>query len=139
MTKNNRSSDWEYREFIYQEWQPDQVWITLGGNNPRTAAYARSLLWERVQDSVTYELRRWLGEGWEPVDEIGSHALSICAAETAGPRVDGSDVALWLLTGGIALLMRLVLGDPPRVYAMYRPDAFRVQVRRLKLARQEAM
>ncbi len=131
-------SNWEYQDFIYQEWQPDHVWATLGGNNPRSAAYARSFLWDTVKENVNHELCRWLGEGWEPVDEIGSHALSIRAAETVGPRVDGSDVALWLLTGGVALLMRLVLGTPPRVYAIYRPAEFRVQVRRLKVSESEA-
>ncbi len=142
MARNNRASsrtDWEYREFIYQEWQPDQVWITLGGNNPRTAAYARSFLWNTVKDNITDELRRWCGEGWELVDEIGSQSLSIRAAETVGPRVDGSDVALWLLTGGLALVMRLILGNPPRVYATYRPAEFRVQVRRPRVSLTEPL
>ncbi len=126
-------SAWEYRDFIYQKWQPDQVWICLNGSDPSTAAYARSFLWETVRGDVIPELGRLLREGWEPTEEVGPSALHLRATQASGPCVNASDIALWLLTAGVALVVRLFLGSSPRVYAVYRPDEFHIQVRRPKL------
>ncbi len=121
---------WEYRDFVYQKWRTNQVWICVDGSNPYAARVARSLLWETVQSDVIPELDRWRHEGWEPTEEVGPSALHLHTIQTKDSCVDSADIALWLLTAGLALVIRLLVGYSPRVYSEFRPDEFRIQVRR---------
>jgi len=122
--------EWEYRDFIYQDWIPDQAWSCLEGADEPTQTYAQFALWKSIQEEVAVELDRWRLDGWEPISEIGPQGLKIYRTDRIGPPIDVADIALWLLTAGVALLVYLFVGGAPRTYSTYRPAEFRVRVRR---------
>lgn len=122
--------DWEYTNFTYQEWQPNHIWSSLTDLDRYTAPLARQFFWQESQDSIMAELEKWESEGWEPVGAIGPEAIKLRSSEQVEKAIDFSELILWISTFGVALFVRLLLGNPPRRYTFYSPVEFRVQMRR---------
>ena len=122
--------DWEYTNFSFQQWQPQEIWSGLTDLDRYTAPLARQFFWQGSQDRIKAELEKWESEGWEPVDDIGPEAIKLRKSELVDRTIDFSDIVLWISTLGVALIVRLILGNPPRRYTFYSPVEFRVQMRR---------
>ena len=122
--------DWEYTNFTYQQWQPQDIWSSLTDLDRYTAPLARQFFWQESQDSIMAELEKWESEGWEPVEVIGPEAIKLRKSEQVEKTIDFAELVLWVSTFGVALLVRLILGNPPRRYTFYSPVEFRVQMRR---------
>ena len=122
--------DWEYTNFTYQEWQPNDIWSSLTDLDRYTAPLARQFFWQESQDSILAELEKWESQGWEPVDTIGPDAIKLRKSEQIEKSIDFSEFILWITTFGVAFLVRLILGNPARRYTFYSPVEFRGQMRR---------
>ncbi len=126
-----RNPDWEYTYFTYQTWQPDEVWCSLSSPEQLTAPQARRFFWQRAEPRIRAELRPFIDAGWQPVEAIGPNALKVRRSEKVQLGLDPSDILLWFMTLGVALLIQLVL-DMPRRYTTFQPIQFRLHLQRRK-------
>ncbi len=126
-----RNSDWDYTYFTYQTWQPDEVWCSLTTNEQLTAPQARRFFWQKSRQRILADLRPLIEQGWQPVEAIGPDALKVRRSEKVQLGIDPSDVLLWFMTLGIALLVQLML-DMPRQYTTFQPVQFRLRLQRQK-------
>ncbi len=126
-----RNSDWDYTYFTYQAWQPDEVWCSLTNNEHLTAPQARRFFWQRAEQRILADLRPLIEQGWQPVEAIGPDSLKVRRSENVQLGIDPSDVLLWFMTLGLALVIQLVL-DMPRRYTTFQPVQFRVRLQRRK-------
>lgn len=122
----------EYRYFIYQTWQPDEVWCSLSSLERLTAPQARRYFWQKAENRILADLQALLDEGWQPADPIGPEAMRVRRIERVQFGIDLSDVFLWFITLGAALLIQLLL-DAPRCYTIYQPLQFRLRLKRRML------
>lgn len=121
---------WEYREFVYQEWTLDSRWVSLVSDERYTLPLALDFFWQIYQRQILCELLRWHDEGWEPLEEpvVGDLRLRRTEAVTSG--IGPSDILLWVVTFGIALLLQILARELPRRYITYEPIEYRLQMRR---------
>ena len=129
-----RNPDWEYTYFTYQAWQPDEVWCSLTSGEQYTAPQARQFFWQKAEPRILADLRPLLAAGWQPGESIGPEAIKVRRSEKVQLGIDPSDVLLWFMTLGVALLMQLVL-DMPRRYTTFQPVQFRLRLQRRKSQR----
>lgn len=71
----------------------------------------------------------WQADGWEPLDQIGPDAIRLQRTEYVKSTPDFSDVLLWIMTFGVALVIQVFTGISRR-YVSYRPVEFMVRLRR---------
>ncbi len=131
MSLTLENSEWEYTYFTYQAWQPDEVWCSLSSPEQLTAPLARRFFWEKAEPRILAALRPLLDAGWQPREAIGPAALKVCRFEKIQLGIDPSDVLLWFMTLGIALLIQLVM-NAPRRYTTFQPVQFRLRMQRHK-------
>ncbi len=124
-----RNSDWEYTYFTYQTWQPDEVWCSLTSSERLTAPQVRRFFWQKAEPRIVADLRPLIEQGWQPVEAIGPNALEVRRSERVQLGIDPSDVLLWFMTLGLALLIQLVM-NAPRRYTTFQPVQFRLRLQR---------
>ncbi|MEP7287305.1 MAG: hypothetical protein ABI947_16235 [Chloroflexota bacterium] len=125
-------TDWEYEDFVFQKWHPGESWMGLEFDKHEASAYVRSYLWNTFEDRITAELQTWRNQGWELAGEVGPAALQLQRTATVDTSIDAADVVLWIATAGLALIVQILMGSPPRTFATYVPTEFRVPMRRLR-------
>lgn len=130
MTKTSEIR-WECKDFIYRRWASPDVWAGLSPDDKDTASLAQLTSWQTHQAEITNELRRWQEQGWQALGEPGPASIRLRKSIRIDSRIAPSDIFLWFMTLGIALILQLVL-DTPRRYAIYKPVEFRLPMRQLR-------
>ena len=74
-------------------------------------------------------------DGWVLADELGSEAIKLRKTQKIEFGVQASDVLLWFMTLGVALVIQLFLNIPRR-YIVYEPVQVRIRMSRLKQQRE---
>ncbi len=131
MSLVHRNPDWECTDFTYQTWQPDEVWCSLSSPEQLTAPQARRFFWQKAEQRILADLTPLIEQGWQPIESIGPEALEVSRSERVQLGIDPSEVLLWFMTLGVALLIQVVL-DMPRRYTTFRPIQFRLRLQRRK-------
>jgi hypothetical protein len=121
---------WEYKDFIYDSWQPDETWSCVSYRDNYWLAEARQFFWETSRDRIMAELQKWLDQGWELLEDVGPDAIAVSQVERKVNNAQIIDVFLWIMTLGIAFILQYWLNNPRRV-TVYKPVEFRVKMRRL--------
>ncbi len=122
---------WEYRDFIYHQWDSHDLWIGLSYDDTDTATVAQSIFWETHRDNITCAIQGWQEQGWDVLLEPGPAAISLEKSVRLDRHIDPADILLWFMTLGLALVIQLLL-DTPRRYVTYKPCEFRLRMHRLK-------
>jgi hypothetical protein len=125
---------WEYTQFTFENWKPNQKWACLTAQSRaydrRTASVAREVFWQDAGESVMRQLQNWLNSGWEPLEAVGPEAIQLETTEIVQSGIGLEHVFLWLLTLGIALIIQLFMGESHQRYICYAPKTFSVTLRR---------
>lgn len=120
----------EYHEFVYRQWTLDQTWVCLANGEHTTLSPARDFFWQTYRPQILDELQKWHDDGWEVAEEPGAKNFRLRSVESVNNAIDPSDILLWIMTLGIALLMRFWVRESPRRYVTYEPIEFRLRLRR---------
>ncbi|HLY25722.1 MAG TPA: hypothetical protein VKQ72_05240 [Aggregatilineales bacterium] len=129
---NTSENRWEYRDFIYHQWNARDIWASLSPNDRDTASLAQLTFWHSHQAEIKNTLNRWQEQGWEALGEPGPASIRLRKSIRIDSHIAPSDILLWFMTLGIALFVQLVL-DTPRRYATYKPLEFRLRMRHLNV------
>lgn len=127
-TPNKRK--WESHEFVYEQWTLANSWVCLASDGYDTLLPALDFFWHTYQSQILNEIQKWYDDGWEPMEEPGVQGFKLNWVEVTSHGIDPSDILLWFLTLGVALLMQLWIGELPRRYVTYEPIEYRLQMRR---------
>jgi hypothetical protein len=126
-----RTLDREYTNLTLQMGQSNESWTALAGVEELAELQAREYFWQKTQERVLEEVNRLQNEGWEPVEPIGPESIKLRKSQSIDFSILPSDVLLWFMTLGIALIMQLIMNTPRR-YVTYRPVQVRIRMSRLK-------
>src|SRR5437762_12672475 len=99
--------EWERRDFVFRDWQPEESWCSLDTPDRHSARQIQQLFWEQAQGRIRAELDEWTRDGWELLEFAGPAAIKLRKSEQLDFEVDPSDVVLWLMTCGLGLLVHL--------------------------------
>ena len=61
-------SHWEYQDFVFRAWEPEDTWscVTYRGNN--WADDARQYFWETARERIAADLQGWYDQRWEALE-----------------------------------------------------------------------
>ncbi|SRR5258706_1005502 len=118
---------WEYRDFTYNTWQPQNAYSCTSYKPNQWVIEARQFFWENSREQISAVLQTWFDQGWEALDEIGPDAISVSQSER-NANIQISDIFLWIMTLGLAFILQFWL-NTPRGITVYKPVEFRVKMR----------
>lgn len=121
---------WEYKDFIYVAWEPQETWSCVTYKDNFWIAEARQFFWETARERIKAELQKWLDDGWEPIEDVSADAIVMSQTERKVNNSTIADVLLWFMTLGIAFILQSWLNNPRRI-TVYTPVEFRIKMRHL--------
>lgn len=126
-----RISEREFTNYTLQAWQANESWVSLAGAEELAESQAREYFWQKVESQVYTELCKLEMDGWELAEEPGPQAIKLRKSQKFEFGVMPSDILLWFMTLGVALVIQLYLNTPRR-YVIYEPVQVRLRMFRPK-------
>ncbi len=117
---------WEYKDFFWRVPEMEQVSVTVD-----LLTQARIEWWSESKSYIMREIQKWLDEGWEPMTQIGPDCWEMEKSSISNTSKWGPLAwMIWFIgliaTFGLAIFM--LFGKTE----VYKPTAFRVQMKRRK-------
>ena len=120
------NTQWSYTDFVFTEWG-DGVWTSSITQENVLTPLARQYFWETYQTRILAELNEWQQHGWSLAEKAGPEAITLTRAERRDSDVDPSEILVWIMTLGIALVLRLLTGFS-QTYVDYKPLECRIRM-----------
>ena len=124
--------DHEYKTVVYRKWNSRAVWCSLTDFSEDEETQAQEFFWQTHGKHIQAALAEWQAQGWEPMSDLGSQAIRLRKTISLATNVEPSDIFLWFLTLGIALIFQVLLGGFARRYVSYKPLELRIQMVRVR-------
>ena len=119
------ATEWEYKDFVWP-W-PSSLGYRVNAFYPESRH--RLEFWQSRQNDISFELQKWLDQGWQPIGEVGPASIQLSFFDKAESNVDCSRVIMWGFSLGIGLLIDIVTGNLSSTYTYCRADEFRLKMR----------